>query len=139
MDNANERLAKMEGKWDGIERRVDNQERRVSKLEENNEILHKMEVLLEMQTENNKEHTRQLDSFEKTLVKVNENLSNLNRSQMEMKDDISNINNRIEEVEKTQEKNEDRGKIDVIGLGKEIFKYVIMAVVAYILLSVGIG
>lgn len=121
MDNSVEKVAKLEEKVGSL---VD----RVNKLEDTTEILHKMEVLLEMQIEAGKDHTKQLDSFESTLVKVNENLSNLNRTQIEMQNDISSINNRIEKVEKGQEEIDEKSKIDYVVLGKNIIKALFMII-----------
>lgn len=127
-----EKVAKIEEKVSSVERRVD-------KLEDTTEILHKMEVLLQMQVESNEKQSEQMKRFEKTLLSVNDNLSLLNVNQSDMKEDISNISSRVEKVEEKQYEKSNRGKLDVMELTKDVIKYIIMAIIAYGLVKLGIG
>jgi hypothetical protein len=61
-----------------------------------------------------------MEKFGDTLDRVNENLTNLNISQQQMKQDMSEIGSRVTDIEKNQEDI----KIDPLQLFKGILSYV---------------
>lgn len=118
-----ERVAKLETK-------VEEHDRSIEKMNENNDVLVEMKTILRMQTEINSETKEQIKEFGVTLNKVNENLTNLNINQQQMKTDMSEIGSRVTDIEKNQEKH----KIDVFGLVKNILGYVVTAIVGGVVL-----
>ena len=108
----NERMAKVETRLDVHDEKFKSQDNRLDKLENNTTILSRMELILEQQVEMNRDQ-------HVTLSSMNENLTNLNKTQEKMQHDISSISNRVEKVEKTQEVNKEKYKLDLSGLPKK--------------------
>lgn len=132
----------------------------VDTLKNDNTILHKMQVLLEMQTNSYKElvdsnkrltenqikFDERLDGFDRTLNSLNENITLLNKSQKSLqhemasiKEDISLTNNELADVKKKAEANEEKSKIDMRDIYKKIFIGIIMGVAGYFLAQLGIN
>lgn len=114
-----ERVSRLEVITSTHETILEKQDKRIEKLEDNNEILHKMEVLLDLQVKQNERQTTQLDEFGKVLTKVNENLSQLNHSHLEMREDINVLDSKVEKVERKQEAEREKYKLDLSGLPKK--------------------
>jgi myosin heavy subunit len=116
-----ERLAVLEQSTKGNTRRIE-------KLETSTEILSELKVLVELQTDMNKEQNIQMRNFETTLNKVNDNLSAINTSQDQLKSDLGSIGGRVKHIE-------DGSKIDIVKLAGKIL---IAAICAWVLLQIGL-
>lgn len=121
-----ERMARNEANIDSVKLEQEKHSKRLDKLEDGNEVVARMNVLVEMQLEQNKEqmeiNRQQNEQFGKvndTLGKVNNNLTLLNSGQEQMQQ-------RVGELERTNDSNEK----DWIRRGKDIF---VTLVVAYLL------
>lgn len=112
MTELNERVSSVETtvKFQGKE--IEKHDKRIEKVEDNTAILGRMSLLLEQQTEMNKEQHI-------TLSKINENLDNLNVSQVELQTEMKTMNSRIQKVEKTQEEEKEKNSLDLSGLPKK--------------------
>lgn len=119
-----ERLTKVETIQEEHERKLNSQL-------EKNETLIKIETLMSMQIEDSKKRDKQMDKFEDTLLKVNDNLTNLNNNQKQLGDRVTDIESTL-----------NGQKIDVVGLVKSIFAYVLTAagglLVGYLAMKFGI-
>lgn len=141
MDEAKiiDRLARMEEKVDNIievnQKEIQQLYKKIYRLEEKNETLQKMQVLLEIVVEDSKKHAEQMERFEQTMLNVNDNLSMLNKSQIDTREDMARIDKRLEKVEEGQEK----GNINIPELMRDAIKNIILALVAYGLVKLGIG
>jgi chromosome segregation ATPase len=106
---------------------------------EKNESLIEIKTLLARQIEDSKKRDEQMEKFEATLLKVNENLTNLNNNQQQMKQDMNEIGERVSDIERHQEEH----KIDPVKLFKGILSYVVTGVgsiiIAYLLWKLGIN
>lgn len=134
-----DRLARMEEKVDNIieanQKEIQQLYKKIYRLEEKNETLQKMQVLLEIVVEDSKKHAEQMERFEQTMLNVNDNLSMLNKSQIDTREDMARIDKRLEKVEEGQEK----GSINIPELMRDAIKNIILALVAYGLVKLGIG
>lgn len=74
-----------------IETRLEEHSRLLQEQKEKNETLLEMKTLLSIQIEDSKKRDKQLESFEFTLIKVNENLTNLNHNQQQLSNRVSDI------------------------------------------------
>lgn len=61
-----------------VETRMDMIEKRVEKFEDTTNLIHKMNVLLEVQVDSNKKLQSQTESLQEIIRSVNDNLTNLN-------------------------------------------------------------
>lgn len=120
-----ERVSRLEVITSTHETILEKQDKRIEKLEDNNEILHKMEVLLDLQVKQNERQTTQLDEFGKVLTKVNENLSQLNHSHLEMREDINVLDSKVEKVERKQEAEIEKYKLDLSGIPKKAILWLV--------------
>lgn len=106
---------------------------------EKNESLIEIKTLLARQIEDSRKRDDQMDKFELTLTKVNDNLTNLNHSQQQMKSDMGQISTRVSDIERNQVEQ----KIDPIKLLKGILSYIATGIgsiaIAYILWKFGIS
>ena len=91
-----------------LETTVGQHEKRIEKLEDTTTILGEMKLLLSQQTEMNKEQNI-------TLAKINDNLDNLNASQVQMQSEMKTMNSRIQKVEQTQEEEKEKNSLDLSG------------------------
>lgn len=130
-DRTTERIATLEEK-------TNSHSIRIERIENNNKLLHEMKVLLELQTEMNKEQNKQMKSFEETLSNVNSNLTRLNTTSDQLKIDLGSIGDRVNEIEQINEK----GKISVNELTVKIFIALAMiiptAITAWVLMKLGL-
>lgn len=126
---------------------------RLSNIEEDREVLNKMEVLMEINTglqkelvSSVKEMSTKQTRFEETFLKVNENLTVINSNHKEMQSKISNIETdvnstayKLKKVEELANKNTDKGKFDVVEfISKDLIKYVLLALAGVALYYMGI-
>lgn len=87
-------------------------ERKLNSQLEKNETLIEMKTLMAIQIEDGKKRDTQMEKFEGTLLKVNENLTNLNNSQQQ-------LGNRVSDIESTLNEQ----KVDPVKLFKSILSY----------------
>ena len=127
---------------------------RVNNLEEDKEILHKMETLMEVSTNIQKElvisvkemSTKQT-RFEETFNKINDNLSSINNDHKDMQVKLTTIQTnvtdneeKLKKVEELANKNKDKGKFDVVEfISKDMMKYIGLAIVGAILYYIGLS
>lgn len=104
------------------EQAIEDLERRMDKAELKSESQTKTNILLEMQTQVNKDQNEQMRQIGETLQKVNDNLTGLNTG-------MHDLNKRVTLIEN----NQDSKKIDLGALGKDIVFKVIPTVIATIL------
>ena len=114
----NERMAKLEVKVDEAIKDIDN-------LKSDRNLLHKMNVLLEVQIEANKKSDRKVDLLEGVIHSVNDNLTSLNNNQLELKNDVRKIATRQDEFEDELKKNAQKGMISVVEVGKQYIGWLI--------------
>lgn len=112
-----ERVAKLETK-------VESHERTIHAQTEKNELLIKLTALTEMQVDVNKEQNEQMKKFGETLNRVDENLTNLNTSQQQLNTNQQKLGERVSDIEETLQDQ----KVDVVGLIKKIFTFVLTGV-----------
>lgn len=95
-----ERIAKLE---EGFK----SHSQRINKLESESEALIELKTIVKMTTalqeRIHNEHSSQMNKFEATLNKVNDNLTVLNRSQEKLQSDLVSIGNRVEHIEVSNE------------------------------------
>jgi DNA repair exonuclease SbcCD ATPase subunit len=103
-----------------VETKVEEHEKKLEKQQDKNDVQTEWNTLLKMQIETNKNQEKQMEKFGDTLDRVNENLTNLNISQQQMKQDMNEIGSRVTDIEKNQEDI----KIDPLQLFKGILSYV---------------
>ena len=114
-----------------LETKVEEHDKKLQIQSEKNESLTRLTTLVELQMQETKERERrqeirdekqniQMEKFSTTLDKVNDNLTDLNISQQQMKQDMSAIGNRVADIEKYQE----GSKIDSFKLFKGILSYI---------------
>jgi DNA repair exonuclease SbcCD ATPase subunit len=103
-----------------VETKVEEHEKKLEKQQDKNDVQTEWNTLLKMQIETNKNQEKQMEKFGDTLDRVNENLTNLNISQQQMKQDMSEIGSRVTDIEKNQEEI----KIDPLQLFKGILSYI---------------
>jgi predicted nuclease with TOPRIM domain len=130
-----ERMAKAETK-------LDEHGKLLSAQIEKNEALTRLTTLVELQMQDSKERERrqeirdekqnkQMEKFSDTLVKVNQNLDNLNSKQELLDERVTGIEGTLSHQ-----------KIDVVGLVKSILTYALTAaggiVVAYLYMKLGL-
>ena len=127
---------------------------RVNNLEEDKEILHKMETLMEVSTNIQKElvisvkemSTKQT-RFEETFNKINDNLSSINNDHKDMQVKLTTIQTnvtdneeKLKKVEELANKNKDKGKFDVVEfISKDMMKYIGLAIVGAVLYYIGLS
>jgi hypothetical protein len=107
-------------KVERIETRVDEHEKKLNNQLEKNDTLIELKTLVSIQVEESKKRDIQMEKFSDTLDRVNDNLTNLNISHNQMKQDMSEIGNRVNDIEKYQEES----KIDPLQLFKNLIGYV---------------
>jgi hypothetical protein len=118
-----------------LETKVEDHDKKLQIQVEKNESLTRLATLVELQMQESKERERrqeirdekqnkQMEKFSATLDKVNDNLTDLNISQQQMKQDMNAIGNRVADIEQYQED----AKIDPLKLFKGILSYVVTGI-----------
>ncbi|MFJ7373787.1 hypothetical protein ACIQV0_10430 [Lysinibacillus capsici] len=125
-----------------VETELKNQNHRVSKLEENNELLYRLTVVSEQQQEMNKNQQVQLNKMDETFNNININLTKLNMSQDELQDDVKNIGRRVDGIEEDLKKESDKDNISISETLKKYLRWWILLpltiIGAYIMKSLGL-
>lgn len=117
-DELSERVAKLEEKVEGYDKRLD-------KLEDKDEVQTRLVTLMEIQTENIKELNNQNKTNQETLIKMNNNLDSLN--------------SRVGKLEEDKENQQDYGKINIMS---DVIKPAIISVllvIIYLMINNGTG
>ncbi|MCM3387356.1 hypothetical protein M3649_04305 [Ureibacillus chungkukjangi] len=96
-----------------LETTVGQHDKRIEKLEDSTAILGRMGLLLEQQVELNREQHI-------TLSAINENITNLNTTQIQLQEEMKTMNTRIQKVEKTQEEEQEKNTLDLSGTLKRV-------------------
>lgn len=94
---------------------------RISKLEENNELLHRLTNMSENQQKMNERQQVQIDKMSETFSNININLTKLNMSQEDLKEDVKSIVNRVDHIEDDLKNETEKGKISLTDI---LIKYV---------------
>lgn len=117
-DELSERVAKLEEKVEGYDKRLD-------KLEDKDEVQTRLVTLMEIQTENIKELNNQNKTNQETLIKMNNNLDSLN--------------SRVGKLEEDKESQQEYGKINIMS---DVIKPAIISVllvIIYLMINNGTG
>mgnify|MGYP003397229474 len=135
------------------EARIANLEKTLGRVDDNTRLIHKMNVLLEVQIESNKHNAKKMDAFESVINKVNDNLTNLNSNHQEIKEAINQIeysqkalSEDLEDMEKTVEtvktsvaEQSNNGKLDVMKIiTQDVPRLIIIGIVAAVLALIGL-
>jgi predicted nucleic acid-binding Zn-ribbon protein len=105
-----ERLAKFEELASNNKEDIGNHNERITNIERKNDSLIEMKTLLHMQMDITKEYQGQMKEVVSTLNSMNTNLTQLNISQTQLKEDVINVGSRVTDVEKSLDGN----KIDIV-------------------------
>lgn len=135
-ENLGERLATIEQKVENNTGRIINQAIRLEKLEGDNAALIRLSTLMEVQTEMNKQQNIQMDKFGVVLESVNSNLSTLNSSHKQLKEDMDNIGSKVKHIEKTQVEEAEKTKVDMKVIWTEIIKKLFYLIPSIVLAAV---
>ncbi|WP_341302224.1 hypothetical protein MHB44_07620 [Lysinibacillus sp. FSL H8-0500] len=109
-----------------VEVEIKNQKSRISKLEGNNELLHRLTVVSEQQQEMNKHQQIQLNSLDKTFNNININLTKLNMSQVELQEDVKEIGKRVDGIEEDLEQETTKGSLSISDMIKQYLHWWIL-------------
>lgn len=113
-----EKLATVEAKLDSYGKEFHS---RLSKVEDDRELLLRLTVLQEQQQLMNKQHEEQREKMAETFNNINLNLTKLNMSQEDMRDDVKGLVSRVDDMEEDIRKEANKGKI---ALNDILIKYV---------------
>jgi len=126
---------KLGERMSAAETKLVHHDKRIEKVEDSTAILGRMELLLEQQMLINKEQNT-------TLAKINDNLDNLNASQVQMQEEMKTMNSRIQKVEKVQEEEKEKNTLDLSGVLKKSIIWIIgvglTALSTYILIKLNL-
>lgn len=101
--NLNERVS-------ASETTLEAHEKRIERLEDDRNILYKMNVLLETQIEANKTSKEEVKLLKQVVYSVNDNLTNLNHTQEKLSDKIDHVVERVDKVDSRIDEIEDDSK-----------------------------
>ena len=122
-----------------LEVKVDETIKDIENLKEDRNLLHKMNVLLEVQIDANKKSDRKMDMLEGVIHSVNDNLTSLNNNQEKLNEKLDVIDERVTVVEDRSKSNSDRGKFDMLSFFTvDLPKYVGLALGAGLLTYLGL-
>jgi chromosome segregation ATPase len=126
----------------GAETNIENLDKRVSKLEGDNNLLHKMNVLLEVVINSNKELKRQTDGFYEVTRSIDANLTSLNNHQETLNSKLDSVNDRVDavnervgKVEDDIEQTEDENSLKINLIWSNLFKGLLYSAPFTILLT----
>jgi len=110
----------------------------INRLKDDNVALHRLTANQETLMGLVKDNQTQMKEFSNTLTSINYNLTNLNTSSDEMREDLNSLENELKDVKENNKQNINRGTFDVIEfLSKDIPKYIGIALLAGILAYFG--
>ena len=107
-----ERIAKVETRLDSYQETTN---ARLKILEEDKSLLYKMTVLIEQNSKVAESNSENIKEMSKTFSEVNTNLTNLNNSQKELKEDVELLAKKQDNFESDLKKEKEKGVFDVRG------------------------
>lgn len=111
----------------------------INRLKDDNVALHRLTANQETLMGLVKDNQLQMKEFSSTLTSINSNLTNLNTSSDEMREDLNSLENELKDVRENNNQNSNRGKFDVIEfLSKDVPKYIGIAILAGLLAYIGL-
>ncbi|WGT38008.1 hypothetical protein QH639_19600 [Lysinibacillus sp. 1 U-2021] len=111
----------------------------INRLKDDNVALHRLTANQETLMGLVKDNQLQMKEFSSTLTSINSNLTNLNTSSDEMREDLNSLENELKDVRENNNQNSNRGKFDVIEfLSKDVPKYIGIAILAALLAYIGL-
>lgn len=111
---------------------IKHQESRISKLEGNHELLHRLTVVSEQRQEMNKHQQIQLNSLDKTFNNINVNLTKLNMSQIELQEDVKEIGKRVDSIEDDLEQEVSKDSVSLSDIIKQYLHWWVLIPTAII-------
>lgn len=118
-----------------LETRVDNNEKKLEKLEANNELLYRLAVVSEAQQISNDKQSLQLEEMSKTFQNINDNLTNLNNSQDILQQSMDRIGARVDIIESDLEEEKERDNISISEIAKKWAKFIMFGIPSAIIMS----
>lgn len=116
--------------------RINNHEKRISKVEDSISGLGKLELILEAQVELNKKQSLQMEQSEKTFNIINENLTRLNYSNERLKEDFDKAkeetDSRINNIKEKVNNKINKSTIDTSDWGVKAFYWVVGLILAIV-------
>lgn len=111
----------------------------INRLKDDNVALHRLTANQETLMGLVKDNQLQMKEFSSTLTSINSNLTNLNTSSDEMREDLNSLENELKDVRENNNQNSNRGKFDVIEfLSKDAPKYIGIAILAALIAYIGL-
>lgn len=114
-------MESVESKVVVLDEKINVANKRISDLEAKTENMPKIEVLMDLVVETNKEQTE-------TLKSINENMTGLNNK-------LEHVDRRVEKLEKYSQEDSENSKIDLNQLRKDIITKVIPSVIGGLVLA----
>lgn len=108
---------------------VKSHSRRIRRLEDDNDMLARLVVVVEMQDARNAKQDEQLDRVGQTLSNIDDNLTHLNSTSGQLKQDIGELGSRINSIEDSQK----NYQIDIPALLVKLMIGIVMVIPAIIL------
>lgn|GEM_PF-6825906 len=111
----------------------------INRLKDDNVAIHRLTANQDTLIGLVKDNQLQMKEFSNTLTSINSNLTNLNTSSDEMREDLNSLENELKDVRENNIQNSDRGKFDVIEfISKDAPKYIGIAILAALLAYIGL-
>ena len=111
----------------------------INRLKDDNVALHRLTANQETLMGLVKDNQLQMKEFSSTLTSINSNLTNLNTSSDEMREDLNSLENELKDVRENNNQINNRGKFDVIEfMSKDVPKYIGIAILAALLAYIGL-
>lgn len=111
----------------------------INRLKDDNVALHRLTANQETLMGLVKDNQLQMKEFSSTLTSINSNLTNLNTSSDEMREDLNSLENELKDVRENNNQNNNRGKFDVLAfISNDAPKYIGIAILAALLAYLGL-
>jgi len=111
----------------------------INRLKDDNVALHRLTANQETLMGLVKDSQLQMKEFSSTLTSINSNLTNLNTSSDEMREDLNSLENELKDVRENNNQNSNRGKFDVLAfISNDAPKYIGIAILAALLAYLGL-
>ena len=111
----------------------------INRLKDDNIALHRLTANQETLMGLVKDNQSQMKEFSNTLTSINSNLTNLNTSSDEMREDLNSFEIELKDVRESNKQNNNRGKFDVVEfISKDAPKYIGIAILAALLAYLGL-
>ena len=127
------------------EARIANLEKTLGRVDDNTRLIHKMNVLLEVQIESNKHNAKKMDAFE-SLTNLNSNhqeikeaINQIEYSQKALSEDLEDMEKTVETVKTSVAEQSNNGKLDVMKIiTQDVPRLIIIGIVAAVLALIGL-